>query len=45
MKATEHILVDEKLKEFLKKKKLHPRESFNSVIRRLLKKDKTKIKK
>ncbi|GAG30788.1 unnamed protein product [marine sediment metagenome] len=37
MRATEHILVDEKVKEFLEKNKLHNRESFNEVIRRLLK--------
>jgi predicted CopG family antitoxin len=36
-KATEHIIVDEEVKEFLKKEKLHPRESFNEVLRRLLK--------
>lgn len=32
-----HILVDEEVKDFLEKNKIHPREPFNDVVRRLLK--------
>jgi len=34
---TKPILVDIELKDFLDKKKVHERESYNSVLRRLLK--------
>jgi len=37
MRADEHILVDKELKDFLEKKKKSNRESFNEVLRRLLK--------
>ena len=40
MRVTEHILVDIELKEYLKNKKQDENESFNSVLRRLLKVDK-----
>ncbi|GAI50075.1 unnamed protein product [marine sediment metagenome] len=37
-----HIVVDGEVRKFLEKYKLHPRESFNDALRRLLKLSQTK---
>ncbi len=37
---TKSTLLDDDVREFLEKNKLHPRESFNGVLKRLLKLDK-----
>lgn len=42
VKPKEHLVVDKEVKEFLKNKKIHERESFNDVLRRELKLEKKK---
>jgi len=45
MVLTNHILVDDEVKEKLMNLKIYPREIFNDVLRRILKLNKQKIRK
>jgi len=37
MALTKHILIDEEVNKILDKMKIHPRETYNDILRRLLK--------